>query len=167
MPEVITTLSPISNRPILTRNGLAASDVALLPALASQAYNNYRLTTLEQRQSIVKKALQLISEKQDVLARELTEQMGRPIAYASKEIQTAVARGEYMLKISREALDDTAGEPENGFKRYIKKLPVGPVLILFAWNVGHGCHCYLSYKVTELPSSTLTSSLLIHLFLHC
>ena len=147
MSEVITTVSPISNRPILTRNGLAASDVALIPALATQAYNSYRLTTLEQRQSIVKKALQLISEKQDVLARELTEQMGRPIAYVSKEIQTAVARGEYMLKISREALADTAGEPENGFKRYIKKLPVGPVLILFAWNVGHRCLCYLFYKM--------------------
>ena len=137
MSEVITTVSPLSNRPILTRPGLAASDVALLPAVAHQAFDSYRLTTLEKRQAIVGRALQIINDKRDVLARELTEQMGRPIAYSSKEIDTAVARGLHLLKISSDALSDTAGEPEDGFKRYIRKVPVGPVMILFAWNVRH------------------------------
>ena len=144
--EVLTTVSPASNRPILTRNGLAESDVALLPALATQAFNSYRTVSVAQRQAIVGKALRLLLEKQDVLAKELTEQMGRPISYATKEITTAVARGEYLLKISGDALKDTDGEPEKGFKRFIRKLPLGPVLILFAWNVCHGdfstvCYC--------------------------
>ncbi len=134
--EVITTISPSTNKPVLTRNGLSDSDVALLPALSTQAFNIFRLTSLEERRVIVKRALKLISGKQDVLARELTEQMGRPIAYTAKEITTAVARGEYMLKISNDALQDTPGELEKGFKRYIRKAPIGPVLILFAWNVG-------------------------------
>jgi len=38
------------------------------------------------------------------------------------------------LKISSDALKDTPGEPEKGFKRYIRKVPLGPVLVLFAWN---------------------------------
>lgn len=134
--EVITTISPSTNRPVLTRNGLSDSDVALLPALSTQAFDVFRLTSLKERQVIVRKALKLISNKKDVLARELTEQMGRPIAYASKEISTAVTRGEYLLKISDDALEDTQGELEKGFTRYIRKAPVGPVLILFAWNVG-------------------------------
>lgn len=134
--EVITTISPSTNKPILTRNGLSDSDAALLPVLSTQAFNAFRLTSLEERQAIVKRALKLISDKQNVLARELTEQMGRPIAYTAKEIATAVARGEYLLKISSNALKDTQGEPEKGFKRYIKKAPIGPVLVLFAWNVG-------------------------------
>ena len=82
----------------------------------------------------MKKALQLINERQDELAQELTEQMGRPISYTAKEITTAVARGEYMLKISEDALKDTPGEAQEGFKRYIRKMPLGPVLVLFAWN---------------------------------
>lgn len=73
-------------------------------------------------------------DKQDVLARELTEQMGRPIAYTAVEIKTAVKRGQYLLQISQECLKDTEGEPEQGFKRFIRKAPIGPVLILFAWN---------------------------------
>ena len=146
--EVLTTISPVTNQPILTRNGLSDSDVALLPGYATQAFNEYRLTTLGQRQAIVKNALHLLNSRRDVLARELTEQMGRPIAYTSSEITTAVARGEYLLRISEEALRDTDGEPEKGFKRYIRKVPIGPVLIVFAWNVGSyfTCHCPVEFR---------------------
>ena len=90
---------------------------------------------MAERQAIVKKALKILNDKQDELAKELTEQMGRPIAYTAKEITTAVKRGEYLLKISGDALKDTDGDSEKGFKRFIRKEPVGPVLIIFAWNV--------------------------------
>lgn len=146
--EVLTTISPVTNQPILTRNGLSDSDVALLPVFATQAFNEYRLTPLGQRQAIVKNALHLLNSRRDVLARELTEQMGRPIAYTSSEITTAVARGEYLLRVSEEALRDTDGEPEKGFKRYIRKAPIGPVLIIFAWNVGSSftCQCPVEFR---------------------
>ena len=133
--EKIITISPASNQPILIRDGLSTADIALLPQIAQQAFDDYRLTSLKERQEIVSKALALLNKRQDVLARELTEQMGRPITYTSKEITTAVLRARYLLKISEDALKDTRGEPEQGFKRYIRKIPVGPVLILFAWNV--------------------------------
>ena len=137
MSDLITTISPATNLPVLTRSSLSQSDLSLLPATSTQAFNSYRLSTLSERQAIVKRALELILEKQDVLAYELSEQMGRPIAYAATEITTAVKRGEYLLKISGEALKNADGEPEKGFKRYIRKEPIGPVLVLFAWNVRH------------------------------
>ena len=135
--EVLTTISPTNNQPILSRSGLTDSEVALLPAISTQAFNEFRLTTtFSDRQTIVATALRILAGQKDRLARELTEQIGRPIQYAGKEITTALARGEYLLKISSEALRDTAGEPEKGFRRYIRKAPLGPVLIIFAWNVG-------------------------------
>lgn len=133
--EKITTISPITNKPVLTRNGLSDSDLQSIPETAARAFESYRRTTLAERQKIVKEALNLLNERQDALGKELTEQMGRPIAYTPKEITTAVMRGEYLLKISEETLKDTEGEAEKGFKRYIKKVPLGPVLILFPWNV--------------------------------
>lgn len=84
---------------------------------------------------MIAKALQIMEREKDTLARELTEQMGRPIAYTAKEISTAVTRGEYLIKMSGDALRATPGQPESGFKRYIKKEPIGVVLIIFAWNV--------------------------------
>jgi len=132
--ETLTTISPITNKPVATRNGLTEGDLQALPAAATKAFEAYRKTSLSDRQKIVKKALQLLKDKQDELAKEITEHMGRPIAYTAKEVTTAVARGEYLLKISDDALRDTDGEAEKGFKRYIRKVPVGPVLILFPWN---------------------------------
>jgi acyl-CoA reductase-like NAD-dependent aldehyde dehydrogenase len=133
--EKITTISPITNKPVLTRNGLSDADLQSLPETAAAAFESYRRTPLAERQKIVKKALKLLNDRQDVLGKEITEQMGRPIAYTAKEVTTAVMRGEYLLKISDETLKDTPGEAEKGFKRYIKKVPLGPVLILFPWNV--------------------------------
>jgi acyl-CoA reductase-like NAD-dependent aldehyde dehydrogenase len=133
--EIITTISPITNKLVLTRNGISASDLKLLPKVATEAFLSFRKTTLADRQAIVKNALKLLNDKQDVLAKELTEQMGRPIAYTAKEVTTAVKRGEYLLKISEDTLKDTDGEAEKGFRRFIRKVPLGPVLILFAWNV--------------------------------
>ncbi|KAL9104055.1 MAG: hypothetical protein Q9163_000952 [Psora crenata] len=154
--EALVTISPSSNKPILTRDSLTDADIALLPATSTRAFNLYRLTSLGQRQTIVKKALQLIGARRDVLARELTEQMGRPIAYTAKEITTAVARGEYLLNISGACLKDTPGEPEKGFKRYIRKYPIGPVLILFAWN-----YPYLILVNSLIPALLAGNSVLI------
>lgn len=133
--EVINTISPTTNEPILTRNGVSEADLELLPKTATEAFQSFRKTSLKERQEIVKKFIKILSKHESELAEELTVQMGRPINFGGKEIQTAVKRAEYLLKISDEALKDTDGEPEKGFKRFIRKVPVGPVLILFAWNV--------------------------------
>ncbi|KAF1846699.1 aldehyde dehydrogenase [Cucurbitaria berberidis CBS 394.84] len=132
--EKITTISPITNKPVVTRNGLSDADLQSIPETALTAFDSFRRTSLAERQKIIKSALKLLNERQDALGKEITEQMGRPIAYTPKEITTAVMRGEYLLKISDETLKDTEGEAEKGFKRYIKKVPLGPVLILFPWN---------------------------------
>jgi acyl-CoA reductase-like NAD-dependent aldehyde dehydrogenase len=150
--ETITTISPITNKPILTRNGVSAADLKLLPEVATEAFLSFRKTTLADRQAIVKKALKILGDKQDILAKELTEQMGRPIAYTAKEVTTAVKRGEYLLKISEETLKDTEGEAEKEFKRFIRKVPVGPVLILFAWNVSLGLSELIRLILTALVS---------------
>jgi acyl-CoA reductase-like NAD-dependent aldehyde dehydrogenase len=133
--EKITTISPNTNEPVLIRNGLSDADLVLLPQTAEKAFQSFKHTQLAERQKIVEAALSALKRNQDVLAKELTEQMGRPIAYAAKEITTAVARGEYLLKVSSDALKATDGEPEQGFKRYIRKESIGPVLVIFAWNV--------------------------------
>jgi acyl-CoA reductase-like NAD-dependent aldehyde dehydrogenase len=156
--EAITTISPITNKPILIRNGISAPELETLPVEATDAFLKFCKTSLGERQAIVKKALEILSDKRDELAIELTEQMGRPIAYTAKEIVTAVKRGEYLLKISLDALKDTSGEAEKGFKRFIRKVPVGPVLIIFAWNVGTIFFSLLSYQLIVKQKVSVSDS---------
>lgn len=133
--EVINTISPTTNETVITRNGVSESDLTAIPQTAADAFQTWRKTSLKERQDIVSKFLKGLISRQDELAEEITVQMGRPIAFGTVEVKTAVKRGEYMLKISDEALKDTDGDAEKGFKRFIRKLPVGPVLIIFPWNV--------------------------------
>ncbi|KAK9783738.1 putative Aldehyde/histidinol dehydrogenase [Seiridium cardinale] len=132
--EVITTISPTTNEPIISRNGASAAELEDLPETSARAFESWRQTSLVDRQIIVKKALKVLGDKKDELANELTVQMGRPIGYTGVEVTTAVKRGEYLVKISEDTLKDTPGEEEKGFKRFIRKVPVGPVLVIFAWN---------------------------------
>jgi acyl-CoA reductase-like NAD-dependent aldehyde dehydrogenase len=132
--EVITTISPNTNEPILTRHGISAADLESIPDVATEAFKSWRNTSLKERQEIVGKFLKGLAAEESSLAEELTVQMGRPIAYTGKEISTAIKRAEFLLKISDDALKDTDGEAEKGFKRFIRKVPVGPILVVFTWN---------------------------------
>ena len=135
--EIITTISPTTNKPILTRHGLPPDEILKLGASAQKAFKSFRQShpTLESRSKIVSKALEILLQRQDELAKELTEQMGRPIAYTAKEITTAVKRAEYLNRIAPEVLEqEYPGDVEKGFKRYLRKQPRGVALVIFAWN---------------------------------
>lgn len=138
--DTITTISPATNQPIITRKEISPAELQRIPEQAQEAFRSFsQSTTLKQRQDIVARALDILDRKKDVLAREITEQMGRPITYTPVEVNTAIKRCHYLNRISEEVLGEKGvvdGEPEAGFRRFIKRKPVGVVLILFAWNVG-------------------------------
>ncbi|KAH8696525.1 putative aldehyde dehydrogenase family protein [Talaromyces proteolyticus] len=136
--ETLQTISPTTNKPVVTRPGISSEELALLPETAQAAFKSFsQNTTLAQRQEIVARALGILAQKQDALGQELTEQMGRPISYTGVEIATAIKRGQFLNRASNSVLGEEGtvdGEPEKGFKRYIKRKPVGVVLVIFAWN---------------------------------
>ncbi|OQD90982.1 hypothetical protein PENANT_c001G04213 [Penicillium antarcticum] len=136
--ETITTISPATNEPVVTRTGVSSEDLRQIPETAQAAFRSFsQSTTLQQRQKIVERALDILEKKQDQLAREITEQMGRPIAYTGVEVATAIKRSRYLTRISTSVLGEegiVSGEEEKGFRRYIKRSPVGVALIIFPWN---------------------------------
>ncbi|KAM3510112.1 hypothetical protein MY11210_006029 [Beauveria gryllotalpidicola] len=128
----ITTISPSTGLPIFTHPGIS-SPAALLSA-ASASFASYRSTTLAQRKAWIVAALNHLARIKPALEEELTAQMGRPAAFAGAEIDTMRKRADYMLESAEEALRDIKGQEEQGFKRWTSKEPVGPVLIVSAWN---------------------------------
>ena len=162
--ETLSTISPTTNSVVVQRQALSLEDIAQLPETGQNAFAEYRKShpTLGSRQEIVAKALKLLSERKDVLAKELTEQMGRPIAYTEIEIDTAVKRGQYLNKIAGDVLEqDVPGDPEKGFTRFIRREPVGVVLIIFAWNVSLSSYAStINTYADQTPSIPISSSLI-------
>jgi acyl-CoA reductase-like NAD-dependent aldehyde dehydrogenase len=160
--QQLHTISPTTNKAIISRDEPSDAELKALPERSTEAFQSWSKTELAERKKIVRKAIDLLLEKQDELAKELAEQMGRPIAYGGVEIKTAAKRADYMLKIAEDSLKDTPGESEQGFTRYIKKVPVGPVLVIFAWNVSsqknHAIYCHLTCTVSVSNSRKLHHS---------
>ena len=60
--------------------------------------------------------------------------MGRPIRYGPGEMRGFEERARYMIAVAPEMLADIDVGPKEGFKRYIRREPLGVVLNLPAWN---------------------------------
>ena len=71
----------------------------------------------------------------DELAAELTSQMGRPIAHSPFEITRGFQeRARYMASIAASALADIEIEHSRNFHKFIRRAPLGVVLVLAPWN---------------------------------
>ena len=137
--ETIVTISPSTNAPVVTRTSVTTEELKKIPKVAQAAFRSFsQSTTLEQRQELVLRALEILEKKKDELAKETTEQMGRPISYTPVEVMTSIKRGRYLTRVSSSVLGEEAivpGETEAGFRRLIKHKPVGVSFVIFAWNV--------------------------------
>jgi acyl-CoA reductase-like NAD-dependent aldehyde dehydrogenase len=135
MTNQIRTLSPSTNKVIFEHPGTSLDEARVSAQASENAFQSYRHLALADRKAIIVKALGLISANKEALANELTAQMGRPIAYCTKEIDTMRKRADYLLSIADESLKDLPGQTESGFRRFLKKEPLGVTLISTAWNV--------------------------------
>lgn len=107
-------------------------DTTLEKAKSAQAA--WRTTSLDERISICEKFNEALLAKKVKLGLELTWQMGRPIRYAQKEIETCVERSRTMIELAKEALAPIETKERDGFQRYIQREPLGVALVVPAWN---------------------------------
>ncbi|OAA64733.1 Aldehyde/histidinol dehydrogenase [Niveomyces insectorum RCEF 264] len=130
----IQTISPSTNKVVCEVPVTSIAEAREIAKASENAFASWRALPLAERKAVVVHALALIRDRKMELGRELSEQMGRPVAFSHKEIETMQKRADYLLDTAEEALRDIPGRAEAGFKRWIKKVPVGPVLVVFAWN---------------------------------
>jgi acyl-CoA reductase-like NAD-dependent aldehyde dehydrogenase len=142
------TISPVDGRIYVERSlaGPAALEQTL--ARASRAQKAWAQTPLDERLAIVERMVEVMLGAVEAVAEELTWQMGRPIRYSPKEIQGGFTeRARYMARIAPSALQDIPAEALPGFTRFIRREPLGVVLVLAPWN-----YPYLTSVNTIVPA---------------
>ncbi|PLN79394.1 Aldedh-domain-containing protein [Aspergillus taichungensis] len=127
--------------------GHSVEDARKIAVDSLQAFQSFKKSSLNERKALATKALGIIDANKETLAQELSAQMGRPIAFAIKEVETMLKRAEYLIGKADESLKDYQGEPESGFRRFLKKKPLGVTLLVTPWN-----YPYLVTINTLLPS---------------
>jgi acyl-CoA reductase-like NAD-dependent aldehyde dehydrogenase len=101
---------------------------------ARAAFQSWRRVPLAERISRVETALGYFRSQAAQVARDLTVQMGKPIAEARREIETFFDRARYTCSIAPQALAPDTLPPKEGFERRIVHEPLGVVLNIAAWN---------------------------------
>lgn len=134
MSTVFQTISPVDGSVVVERPwaGPAALDRAL--HLASRASQVWSAVPLAERLERVSALVRAIEAKVDVLAVELTRQMGRPVSQTPGEIAGFATRGHTMIRLAPQALAPIDPGEKTGFSRRITREPLGVVLVLAPWN---------------------------------
>ena len=60
--------------------------------------------------------------------------MGRPIRFAPSEVRGTLERARHMIGIAASALADLDPGAKAGFRRFIRREPLGVVFTVAAWN---------------------------------
>lgn len=135
MSSTQLTYSPVDGSLYVERPLATPAEIEETLSLAVIAQHAWRQTTLDERAASCNRLVDAMVAKAEDLGRELSWQMGRPIRYTPYEITGGFQeRGKYMIGLANEALRDIVPPQKDGFTRFIRREPVGVVLILAPWN---------------------------------
>jgi acyl-CoA reductase-like NAD-dependent aldehyde dehydrogenase len=130
----IVCISPIDGREFARRPAAtdSAIDAALTAARTAQA--EWRRRPLAERRAYVEAFLTAMLGMSEEVVPELARQMGRPVRFGG-EFRGFEERLRYMLRIAETALAPfTPDDARPGFRRAIKREPLGVVLVVAPWN---------------------------------
>jgi acyl-CoA reductase-like NAD-dependent aldehyde dehydrogenase len=129
------TITPIDGSIYAERELASGKQIEETLAKAVSAQQAWKHAPVVERAAICKRMLDWLLERADQIGEELTWQIGRPIAYSPNEIRRGFQeRVHYMAGIAERELTDIALEPKENFQRFIRREPVGVVLVLAPWN---------------------------------
>ena len=113
-----------------------ATDAEVLATLkrARAAQRDWRETGVADRAAIATRFVDAMVAEKDKVAELLAWQMGRPIRFGHGEMRGFEERARYMIAIAEKSLADIDAGPKEGFRRFIRREPLGVCLNLPAWN---------------------------------
>jgi acyl-CoA reductase-like NAD-dependent aldehyde dehydrogenase len=156
MTETVKLISPIdgsvyAERPVATDQALNA---AVERARAAQP--GWAQLSVAERGKYMLAMLEALFSMTDEVVPEIAWQMGRPVRYGG-EFGGVRERASYMIEIAEQALKPVAAaNPKDGFRRYVKKEPLGVVMVIAPWN-----YPYLTAVNTIVPALMAGSTVIL------
>jgi acyl-CoA reductase-like NAD-dependent aldehyde dehydrogenase len=135
----------------------SAAEIEATVARAVRAQESWKRVPRAERSAICRRMTDLMVERADAIGTELTWQIGRPVTQSPFEIRRGFQeRARYMVDVATEALVDLALEPKDGFRRFIRREPLGVVLVMAPWN-----YPYLASVNTVVPAIVAGNSVIL------
>ncbi|PMZ76560.1 aldehyde dehydrogenase family protein [Pseudomonas sp. FW305-70] len=156
MTAKVQLISPVDGRVYVEREMADATQVEQALTAAASAQAAWQRRSLSERAALCSAAVDAMLSMQADIVPELAWQMGRPVRYGAGELRGFAERARHMIAIAPQALADIEPEPVAGFRRYIKREPLGTVLVVAPWN-----YPYLTAVNTIIPALMAGNSVIL------
>ena len=134
MTEKLTTISPVDGSVYVERALASDDEVGRTLAKARTAQSRWRHVAVAERAAICGRFVDAFMARADEIAPELSWQMGRPVSHAPGELRGFEERARHMIGAAAAALADIEVGDKPGFTRFIRREPLGVVLVIAPWN---------------------------------
>lgn len=126
--------NPASGQLIARVADASAADARAAVDAARRAFASWAKTPAIARGRVLRGAARLMRERKDELARQLTMEMGKPLAEARGEIEYAAAFLDWFAGEGERAYGDVIPNTVPGKRHFVLKQPVGVVAAITPWN---------------------------------
>ncbi len=128
------TVSPVDGKIYAERSYADAAYIDGMMDRAVAAQRDWARRSIAERAGFCTKFTEALAASTDAIALELAWQMGRPIAQAPSEVRTCIERANFMIAAAEAGLAALDPGEKSGFKRYVKRVPLGVVFAIAPWN---------------------------------
>ncbi len=154
--ETVKLKSPVDGSIYAERPVLNDADANAAVERARTAQPGWAALSIAERGRYMLAFLEALVGMTDEIVPELAWQMGRPVRYGG-EFGGVKERTQYMVEIAEKALAPVpASNPKDGFRRYVKKDPLGVVMVIAPWN-----YPYLTAVNTIVPALMAGSTVIL------
>lgn len=133
MGQTLKCISPIDGSVFAERDVLSKEAAVGVANTARTAQVAWAARPLAERIELVMAGVAAVGAMNDEIVPELAHMMGRPVRFGG-EFGGFNERASHMADIAEEALADIKVSEDATFKRYIKHIPHGVVLVVAPWN---------------------------------
>ena len=132
MPDIV---SPIDDQVAYTFSELSEAEALARLDHAAQVQREWAQVPLSRRIEVCRDMLLRYAEFEEQYVEQITRMMGKPLAHARGEFRGPMReRTNTLCDMAQEALADDVLPDKTGFSRFIRRVPVGTVLDIAAWN---------------------------------
>jgi len=129
----LLSINPTTGATIATYQAHGPAEIETRLALAGHAFAGWRDTDVAERAAALRRVAAVLEQREDLYARLVTEEMGKPITDAHAEIaKCATACRYYAAEAPRMLAPEPVVTGEN--RSWIAFDPLGPVLAVMPWN---------------------------------
>jgi acyl-CoA reductase-like NAD-dependent aldehyde dehydrogenase len=129
------TITPVDGSVYVERTLASGKQVEDALARAVEAQKAWKQVPVAERAAVCRRMAEWCVSRAGQLAEELSWQMGRPVSQTPGELKRGFhERAMYMCDIAEQALADIAVPEKPGFRRFIRREPLGVVFVVAPWN---------------------------------